>query len=427
MKKISLFITIGLFFNCSNAYTQTSNKGEQLKKIKTYINYKIINNYLDQATNQSQYKDLRKAYEDNKKNLIKNPIKQNGSDNELLNLLNKNFQTFHLEDVIQISDINLEELSSKPNEVSVVEMTDKILAKINSHKNPTIRIENINDIKEDAIIEYNKMSNELSQNLELDDRNKPNSDIKDNGTTSENTNSNFDKTKNKEQNMELHEQAEFFSISGFNIWNLITILISLFSLILTFFLTRKNKKQTSNTLETPAVTEKIQSTTQSTSFGTDEFEKYLQRSSKIKEICTDIYILKNKPEPIELNTVKNVEIREPQNVTENANHSENVFYMIQPIDDTYFSISNMQQSKMGTVYKFIINNNNKNDATFEVISDGVDPNEIAKRNQNIIKPACNEDNIPGSIVRRIITLKPGHVSLEDDKWIIKTKAVIKYE
>ncbi len=67
MKKISLFITIGLFFNCSNAYTQTSNKGEQLKKIKTYINYKIINNYLDQATNQSQYKDLRKAYEDNKK------------------------------------------------------------------------------------------------------------------------------------------------------------------------------------------------------------------------------------------------------------------------------------------------------------------------------------------------------------------------
>ena len=137
--------------------------------------------------------------------------------------------------------------------------------------------------------------------------------------------------------------------------------------------------------------------------------------------------MKNKPETIQETAVKSAKLLEPQLVTETAINGENVFYMIQPIDDTYFSISNMQQSKIGTVYKFIINNNNKNDATFEVISDGVDPNEIAKRNQNIIKPACIEDNIPGSIVRKIITLSPGHVSLEKDKWIIKIKALIKYE
>lgn len=428
MKKFKLLFSIGFFFICLNAYSQIGNKQEQLEKVKTYITYKIINNYLDQATNQSEYKTFRNEYEKNKPFLTKNPINEKGSYDELKNLLNRSFLKFSLEDVLQISNINLEELSKKNNEVAVKEITDKIIAKINTHYSPRIIIKNedIDKIKKDALTEYNKMSNGSSQNLEEVDRQPPNNDKKDLQTTSENVNTNIDKTKNNVQNMESHEQAEFFSMNGLNLWNLISLLISIFTLFIVF-LTKNNRSKSTTVQEAPKQTEKIQQTTHISTIGMEDFEKYLQRSSKIGEICKDIIILKNKPEPIESNTAINVEVREPELVNENIIHSENVFYMIQPIDDTYFSKSNMQQSKMGTVYKFIINNNNKNDATFEVISDGVDPNEIAKRNQNIIKPACNEDNIPGSIVRKIITLKLGHVSLEGDKWIIKTKALIKYE
>ena len=44
-----------------------------------------------------------------------------------------------------------------------------------------------------------------------------------------------------------------------------------------------------------------------------------------------------------------------------------------------------------------------------------------------IKPACDEENNPSNNTRNIKTINRGIVSLERDKWVIKRKALIRYE
>ena len=420
MKFLYSLLKIGFFFICLNTNSQTSSKVKQLLKIKTYINYKIINSYLNQAINQEPYTSFKSAYSDNKSILIKNPIQQSGSDNELLSLLNQKFQIFHLDDVVKISNINLEELSKKSNEDAVNEMTKIIIEKINSHNNPNIKIEKIDQIKKDALTEYNNMSNGSSQNLEEADRQKPENDKKESPPIAATVNTNIENTKNNEQNMASHEQAEFFSMNGLNLWNLISLLISISTLFIVS-LTRNNRKKSTNAQEAPKVPEKIHSITHVNPMSAVEFERYLTNSPIISNISEYIHLQKINPERPQAE-----EKKELQPIADNS-FNTNVFYLVKPINETYFSKTNMKYAKSGMVYKFTIKNDNQNEATFEVISDGEDPNDIATRNQDTIKPACDEENIPGRIVRKIITLKLGHVSLEGDKWIIKTKALIKYE
>jgi uncharacterized membrane protein YgcG len=102
-----------------------------------------------------------------------------------------------------------------------------------------------------------------------------------------------------------------------------------------------------------------------------------------------------------------------------------VFYMAGPVNN-YFPNSAKSFTKDNTVYRFKVSAN-KQDAEFELHTSGAPINEIVQLSESYIKSACDEENLPSYPVRNIITKKAGQAILEGDKWIIKSKALIRYE
>jgi hypothetical protein len=102
-----------------------------------------------------------------------------------------------------------------------------------------------------------------------------------------------------------------------------------------------------------------------------------------------------------------------------------VFYMAGPVNN-YFPNSAKSLTRDNTVYKFKLSGNQQ-EAEFELHTLGAPVVEILRSAQSYIKPACDEENLAGGNVRNIITVKPGKAVLEGDKWLIKTKALIRYE
>lgn len=102
-----------------------------------------------------------------------------------------------------------------------------------------------------------------------------------------------------------------------------------------------------------------------------------------------------------------------------------VFYMAGPVNN-YFPNSAKSFTKDNTVYRFKVSPN-KQDAEFELHTSGAPINEIVQLAESYIKAACDEENLPSYPVKNIITKKAGQAILEGDKWIIKSKALIRYE
>lgn len=102
-----------------------------------------------------------------------------------------------------------------------------------------------------------------------------------------------------------------------------------------------------------------------------------------------------------------------------------VFYMAGPVNN-YFPNSAKSFTKENTVYRFKVSAN-KQDAEFELHTSGAPINEIVQLAESYIKSACDEENLPSYPVKNIITKKAGQAILEGDKWIIKSKALIRYE
>lgn len=102
-----------------------------------------------------------------------------------------------------------------------------------------------------------------------------------------------------------------------------------------------------------------------------------------------------------------------------------VFYMAGPVNN-YFPNSAKSLTKDNTVYRFKVSSN-KQDAEFELHTSGAPINEIVQLAESYIKAACDEENLPSYPVKNIVTRKAGQAILEGDKWIIKSKALIRYE
>ena len=101
------------------------------------------------------------------------------------------------------------------------------------------------------------------------------------------------------------------------------------------------------------------------------------------------------------------------------------FYMTFPVGN-YFPITAKSDTRDNTIYKFRVRPN-KTEAEFEVHTTGASMQELIGLVQTYIKPACDEENMPSPQVRTIITTQAGLAALEGDKWIIKKKALIRYE
>ena len=110
---------------------------------------------------------------------------------------------------------------------------------------------------------------------------------------------------------------------------------------------------------------------------------------------------------------------------ESKGEGADVFYMAGPVNN-YFPNSAKSFTKDNTVYRFKVSSN-RQDAEFELHTSGAPINEIVQLAESYIKAACDEENLPSYPVKNIVTKKAGVAILDGDKWIIKSKALIRYE
>ncbi len=100
-------------------------------------------------------------------------------------------------------------------------------------------------------------------------------------------------------------------------------------------------------------------------------------------------------------------------------------YFVKPIENG-FPVELQATDVQGTVYLVDINEDEKT-AVYFVHTEGANVSEIVRRSEIYLKPGCIEQNFPDKETTDIITETPGTLTLEDNKWIIKEKAVIRYE
>jgi hypothetical protein len=108
-----------------------------------------------------------------------------------------------------------------------------------------------------------------------------------------------------------------------------------------------------------------------------------------------------------------------------ASGAADVFYMAGPVNN-YFPNSAKSLTKDNTVYRFKLSANQQ-EAEYELHTQGAPIMEIVQLAESYIKAACDEENLPGNPVKNILTKRLGQAILEGDKWVIKRKALIRYE
>ncbi|GAA3944087.1 hypothetical protein GO495_22645 [Chitinophaga oryziterrae] len=150
-----------------------------------------------------------------------------------------------------------------------------------------------------------------------------------------------------------------------------------------------------------------------------EVEHLINTSPTLKKIQEEYASLKSNMEKLQQpapEVVPVIPAEEPPGAT---------FYMTGPTNN-YFPSSARSNNRENTVYKFILQPGG-NEARFELHTTGASISEIIKVVESYIKPACDEENLPSSGTRNIVTRTPGRAILENEKWIIKDKAIIRYE
>ena len=133
----------------------------------------------------------------------------------------------------------------------------------------------------------------------------------------------------------------------------------------------------------------------------------------------------NKEAPVEIPAGNIPAATELAPVSEPAPTVPQYFYMSGPMTN-YFPPTAKSMTKENTLYKFTVYGDGQT-ASFELHTEGAPVKEFIRAKDSYIKPACNELNFPPSNVKNIATITPGKAALEGDKWLIITKALVKYE
>ena len=155
-----------------------------------------------------------------------------------------------------------------------------------------------------------------------------------------------------------------------------------------------------------------------------EFENFLNNSSAFREFHKAITDLQKQSSVIPQHPIVSVNQASNQAPIPTSNTS-NVFYMKFPVEN-YFSDNYKSLTKENTIYRFYPKPN-KSEAEYEIHTEGVKIDEIISMVERTIKTGCDEENNPSNNTRNIKTINKGIVSLEGDKWVIKRKALIRYE
>jgi hypothetical protein len=160
-----------------------------------------------------------------------------------------------------------------------------------------------------------------------------------------------------------------------------------------------------------------------------EVEKMVADSKVLMELRAAVGKLQQQVAQLEGRKVKVVEPVKAKPVvaaaTLGVSAAADVFYMAGPVNN-YFPNSAKSLTKDNTVYRFKLNANQQ-EAEYEIHTQGAPIMEIVQLAESYIKAACDEENLPGNPVKNILTKRSGQAILEGDKWVIKRKALIRYE
>lgn len=202
----------------------------------------------------------------------------------------------------------------------------------------------------------------------------------------------------------------FFSLKYVSFWYLLPLLVSIGVMLFIFILVRKELQQANSYIKQLHWSREDRYMSLDNEKNSDLFKSISEIKNALNELRQH-----NKQSQAVLDAL-------PQQSTQKGE----VFYMSGPADN-YFPTTARSPKNENTVYKFMVNATNTQEASFEPHTAGASINEIVNRRYTYIKPACLEENEPDREVKNIITLRRGQAILEGNKWIIKTKARIRYE
>jgi hypothetical protein len=120
------------------------------------------------------------------------------------------------------------------------------------------------------------------------------------------------------------------------------------------------------------------------------------------------------------------EILKTNDITENNKKEiKKVMYGKTPISDKTFNALDISEDKEGKFYKFIMFDYDQ--AEFEFFNTDNSAKRAVNSPDSFLYPVCEEFESLNQNAKKIITKKPGIVTKQDDKWIVKEKALIAYE
>ena len=401
MRKIIILFSF-IFFSINFSTAQVCEKVD-CDAIKNYVNIKIIEESVKTDPNKSKLEDAFK------KNTIDNPFKYS----ELAIILNSNNFTQTKEklgdiinSIIIPKDLSKDEFASKVMELVASKLSDKQKENCNFKDLNGKLIEEINNYLSEKIIDSvvaNDSNNIQNENVGYDNQ------------LSDNANSESIK-------------PSFFSFSNFNFFTLLGILLPLILFFILLMrineLHKKNdrRKEDIDKIKSPSFSN--QNTNNRTQISLSEFENLLSNSRAFRDFHAAIENLQKQSSVNQQQPIVSVNQASNQAPIPSLNTS-NIFYMKFPVEN-YFSDNYKSLTKENTIYKFYLKPN-KSEAEYEIHTEGVKINEIISMVERTIKTGCDEDNNPSNNTKNIKTLNKGIVSLEGDKWVIKRKALIRYE
>jgi hypothetical protein len=403
--RISLSLLFALLVTIS--FAQVSQ--ETINKSKNYINYKLTNYCIDKYVSSKDGAESKPVYDSIKANLLSKNLEDTFNYKSLSTQISNKFAKVKTKLSGKIDSLDFAELTTMKNEDIANIIVGKTLGiyDIQYGKKFPLKKDSFKIMLEKELLEFfNKnilkvepkknRTSELNKNL--------------NDTSSKNPVGEFD-------------QNSFFTFSSFTLWNLLSLLFLVCSLI--FMLSRisnlndriEKMKGDSRRMDVANINSNNNNLTHIA-----DMDMINDLKKSILELNQKVDLIESKKDSSMINETQGNKKSLDEVQQKNNN---NVFYMMKPVDN-YFPNSSKSFNKSNTVYKFTVSKN-QTEAQYEIHVDQTTANDIAKRNEQYLKPACIEENMPNNEVKNIITLHKGLVSLEGDKWIIKTKAIIKYE
>ena len=118
-----------------------------------------------------------------------------------------------------------------------------------------------------------------------------------------------------------------------------------------------------------------------------------------------------------------------ESVTANIKSDSSVFFMPAPDNEGIFDERKKSKHFLPaeSVYKFITDPNESQTASFMIYEDANNMERAINYYSSILEKVCKADNAFNPHKKIVRTISPGIALLENNKWIVKQKAIVRYE